>query len=73
MLFKRYNEFWHSLYRVHKGGYCNENWISDADEIYTTSGYVFSHRGVVVSWKSCKQIILTRLTMETHNIGHRLG
>jgi hypothetical protein len=23
-------------------GYCEENWIYDADEIYATSGYVFS-------------------------------
>jgi hypothetical protein len=30
-------------------GYCDVNWISDADEIYTTSGYVFLLRGGVVS------------------------
>jgi hypothetical protein len=35
-------------------GYCDANWISDADEIYATSGYVFSLRGGAVSWKSCK-------------------
>jgi hypothetical protein len=35
-------------------GYCDANWISDADEIYDTSGYVFSLGGGVVSWKSCK-------------------
>jgi hypothetical protein len=23
-------------------GYCNTNWISDTDELYATSGYVFS-------------------------------
>jgi hypothetical protein len=45
-------------------GYCDANWISDAVEIYATSGYVFSLGGGVVSWKSCKQIILTRSTME---------
>jgi hypothetical protein len=45
-------------------GYCDANWISDADEIYATSGYVFSLGGGVVSWKSCKQTILTRSTME---------
>jgi hypothetical protein len=44
--------------------YCDANWISDADEIYATSGYVFSLGGGVVSWKSCKQTILTRSTME---------
>jgi hypothetical protein len=45
-------------------GYCVVNWISNADEIYVTSGYVFSLGGGVVSWKYCKQIILTRSTME---------
>ena len=45
-------------------GYCDANWISDADELYATSGYVFSLRGGAVSWKSCKQTILTKSTME---------
>jgi hypothetical protein len=45
-------------------GYCDTNWTSDADEIYATSGYVFPLGGGAVSWKSCKQTILTRSTME---------
>jgi hypothetical protein len=45
-------------------GYCDANWISDADEIFATSGYVFSLGGGAVSRKSCKQTILTRSTME---------
>jgi hypothetical protein len=45
-------------------GYCDANWISDADELYATSGYVFSLGGSAVSWKSCKQTILTKSTME---------
>ena len=45
-------------------GYCDANWISDADEIYATSGYVFSLGGGAISWKSCKQTIITRSTME---------
>jgi hypothetical protein len=45
-------------------GYYDANWISDADEIYATSSYVFSLGGDAVSWKSCKQTILTRSTME---------
>ena len=45
-------------------GYCDANWISDADEIYATSGYVCSLGDDAVSWKSCKQTILTRSTME---------
>jgi hypothetical protein len=31
-------------------GYCDVNWISDADEIYAISGYVFSLGGGTVSW-----------------------
>jgi hypothetical protein len=42
----------------------DSNWISHADEIKATSGYVFTLGGGAVSWKSCKQIILTRSTME---------
>jgi hypothetical protein len=45
-------------------GYCDANWITDADETYATTRYVFSLRGGTVSWKSCKQTILMRSTME---------
>jgi hypothetical protein len=45
-------------------GYSDSNWISDADEIKATSGYVFTLGGGAVSWKSCKQTILTRSTMK---------
>ena len=45
-------------------GYSESNWISDADEIKATSGYVFALGGGAISWKSCKQTILTRSTME---------
>jgi hypothetical protein len=45
-------------------GYCDANWISDADELYATSGYTFLLGGGVVSWKSCKQTVLTKSTME---------
>jgi hypothetical protein len=34
------------------------------DELYATSGYVFTLGGGVVSWRSCKQTILTRSTIE---------
>jgi hypothetical protein len=30
-------------------GYCDANWISDADELYATSGYAFLLRGGIVS------------------------
>jgi hypothetical protein len=45
-------------------GYSDANWIYDADELKATSGYVFTLGGDTVSWKSCKQTILTRSTME---------
>jgi hypothetical protein len=35
-------------------GYCDANWISDADELYATNGYAFLLGGGAISWKSCK-------------------
>ena len=35
-------------------GYSDSNWISGADEIKATSGYVFTHGGAIGSWKSGK-------------------
>jgi hypothetical protein len=45
-------------------GYSDANWISDRDELYATSGYVFTLSSAAVSWRSCKQMIVTRSTME---------
>jgi hypothetical protein len=45
-------------------GYCDANWISDADEMKAITVYVFTLGGGAVFWKSCKQTILTRSTME---------
>jgi hypothetical protein len=47
-------------------GYCDSNWISDADEIKPTSGYIyiFTIGGVAVSWRSHRQTMLTKSTME---------
>jgi hypothetical protein len=36
----------------------------DANELKATSGYVYTLGGGTVSWKSCKQTILTKSTME---------
>jgi hypothetical protein len=46
----------YSMYPTVLKGYSDANWISDVDELYVTSGYV--------SWRSYKQTILTRSTME---------
>jgi hypothetical protein len=45
-------------------GYSDSNWITDADELKATSGYTFTLGGGAVSWRSCKQTILIKSTME---------
>ena len=35
-------------------GYNDANWIFDVVELYSTSAYVFTFGGDVVSWRSCK-------------------
>lgn len=42
----------------------NDNWISDSDDMKAMSGCVFTLVDGAVSWKSSKQTILTRSTME---------
>jgi len=46
-------------------GYNNANWISDSDETKSTSGYVFTLCGGAVAWRSVRQIIIARSTMES--------
>jgi hypothetical protein len=41
-------------------GYSDSNWITDVDELKATSGYIFTLGGGAVSWRSCKQMILTK-------------
>jgi hypothetical protein len=45
-------------------GYYDVNWISDANELYATSRYMFLLGGGAVSWKSCKQTVIMKSTME---------
>ncbi|KAF2308511.1 hypothetical protein GH714_010171 [Hevea brasiliensis] len=45
-------------------GYSDANWIFYSEETKSTSGYVFTISGGVVSWKSAKQIIISRSAME---------
>jgi hypothetical protein len=49
-------------------GYSGANWISDIDDIKATSGYVFTFGGGTVLWRSCRQTILMRSTMEAELI-----
>ena len=46
-------------------GCSDANWISDSDETKSTSGYEFILGGGVVAWRSVKQTIIARSTMES--------
>ena len=48
--------------------YCDANWISDTKDSKSTSGYLFTLGGGVVSWKSSKQTCIARSTMESEFI-----
>jgi len=54
-------------------GYCDANWISDADELYATGGYVFLLGGGAVLWKSFQADHLNEVNhgSRTHSIRHR--
>jgi hypothetical protein len=45
-------------------GYSDSNWILDVAEIKATSGYIFNIGGATVFWRSHKQTILMKSTME---------
>ena len=45
-------------------GFSDSNWISDSDEMKSTSGYVFTLGGGAVSWNSSKKICIAQSTME---------
>ena len=49
-------------------GYNDANWISDSNEIKSTSGYVFTLGGGVVAWKSSKQTLIASSSMESEFI-----
>ena len=54
-------------------GFCDANWVSDNDEVNSTSGYVFTLGGGAVSWKSCKQSCTAMSTMESEFIALELA
>ncbi|XP_076896146.1 uncharacterized protein LOC143549014 [Bidens hawaiensis] len=49
-------------------GYSDSNWISDIKDSKSTSGYVFTLGGAAISWKSSKQTVIARSTMESEFI-----
>ena len=54
-------------------GYNDANWISDADETKSTSGYIFTLGGGVVSRKSSKKTYIAQSTMESEFIALEKG
>ena len=46
-------------------GYSDASWISDIKDSRSTSGYVFTLGGASISWKSSKQTVIARSTMES--------
>ncbi|XP_071928133.1 uncharacterized protein [Coffea arabica] len=53
-------------------GYSDANWISDPNDTKSTSGYVFTLGGGAVAWKSARQTIIARSTMESEFIALEL-
>ncbi|GKG16895.1 zinc finger, CCHC-type containing protein, partial [Tanacetum coccineum] len=49
-------------------GYSDANWISDIKDSRSTSGYVFTLGGAAISWKSSKQTVIAKPTMESEFI-----
>ena len=45
-------------------GYNIANWISNVKDSKSQSGYVFIVGGATVSWKSSKQTVISKFTME---------
>ena len=54
-------------------GYNDANWISDNDEINSTSGYVFTLGRASISWKSANQSCTTMPTLEYEFIALELA
>ncbi|RVW62815.1 Retrovirus-related Pol polyprotein from transposon TNT 1-94 [Vitis vinifera] len=48
--------------------YSDANWISNVKDSKSHSGYVFTLGGAAVSWKSSKQTVIARSTMESEFI-----
>ncbi|XP_071913958.1 secreted RxLR effector protein 161-like [Coffea arabica] len=68
LLYTRNFGLHYTRYPVVLEGYADANWISDIKDSKSTSGYVFTLAGGAVSWKSSKQTIVARSTMESEFI-----
>ncbi|KAL0323219.1 UNVERIFIED_CONTAM: Retrovirus-related Pol polyprotein from transposon TNT 1-94 [Sesamum angustifolium] len=54
-------------------GFCDANWVTDNDEVNSTSGYVFTLGGGAISLKSAKQTCIAHSTMESEFIALELA
>ncbi|KAL4028492.1 hypothetical protein IC575_011689 [Cucumis melo] len=54
----------YTRYPIVLEGYNDANWISSTKDSKSTSSYIFTFGGGVVSWKSSKQTCVARSTME---------
>jgi len=54
-------------------GYSDAKWISDSDETKSTSGYGFTLEGGAITWRSAKQTIFAKSTMDSEFIALELA
>lgn len=54
-------------------GYCDANWVTDNDEVSSTSGYIFILCGGAISWKYVEQTCIANSTMESEFIDLELA
>ena len=58
----------YTRYSVVLEWYSDVNWISNVKDSKSTSGYVFTLRSATILWKSSKQTVIARSTMESEFI-----
>ena len=66
--FNRDYELYHTRYPTVLEGYSDANLISNVKDSKSHSGYVLILGGGAVSWKSSKQTVMARSTMESEFI-----
>ncbi|XP_075080666.1 secreted RxLR effector protein 161-like [Nicotiana tabacum] len=69
------SELWNVVHRLlrYLRGFYDANWVTDNDEVSSTSGYVFTLGAGAISWKSSKLTCIARSTMESEFIALRLA
>ena len=58
----------YARYPVVRERYSDANWISNVKDSKSQSGYIFTLGGVTISWKSSKQTVISKSTMESEFI-----